>query len=389
MFFYTIDRLNLKYWTRKSMVSRSVVVFLTAISFGVQYKYRAWVGTVMNNKYNVIDLFSGAGGFLLGFEKEGFSIILSTDFDEDCENVHRTNRPQIPFIRKDIRAFANEEFDELVGGKEVDVLIGGPPCQGFSTIGSRVSSDPQKRKRYDPRNDLFREYIRILNHLQPKVFVMENVKGLKTRDGGKIFEEIQRQYEATGYDFNCTTLNAADYGVPQIRERVFFYGTRIGIGLEPPSPTHGENGLPYNTVQTAIGDLADQDETFPNHVPLKHREKNIQRYRLIPEGGRLPEENLPPELYRKNFGNTFKRLDRNRPSLTMVPGHNAFPIHPWLDRSLTVREAARIQTFPDDYIFCGRRDKQCMQVGNAVPVLLADAWARQIKEVLDTYYEKR
>lgn len=337
------------------------------------------------NKYKVMDLFSGAGGFLLGFEKEGFDIILSTDFDEDCEKVHKINRPNIPFVRADIRTLSNEKIDELLNGQTVDVLIGGPPCQGFSTIGNRVSSDLERRTKYDPRNDLFREYIRILNHLQPKVFVMENVKGIKTRDGGTIFEEIQRQFKETGYDFNCITLNAADYGVPQYRERVFFYGTRIGVDFEAPIPTHGENRNPYNIVLDAIGDLANKGEEVSNHVPLKHGEKNIRRYQLIPEGGRLPENDLPADLYRKNFGNTFKRLDRNKPSLTMVPGHNAFPIHPWLDRSLTVREAARIQTFPDDYIFSGRRDKQCMQVGNAVPVQLANAWAKQVKGVLDNY----
>lgn len=337
------------------------------------------------NKYKVMDLFSGAGGFLLGFEKEGFDIILSTDFDEDCEKVHKINRPNIPFVRADIRTLSNEKIDELLNGQTVDVLIGGPPCQGFSTIGNRVSSDPERRTKYDPRNDLFREYIRILNHLQPKVFVMENVKGIKTRDGGTIFEEIQRQFKETGYDFNCITLNAADYGVPQYRERVFFYGTRIGVDFEAPIPTHGENRNPYNIVLDAIGDLVNKGEEVSNHVPLKHGEKNIRRYQLIPEGGRLPENDLPADLYRKNFGNTFKRLDRNKPSLTMVPGHNAFPIHPWLDRSLTVREAARIQTFPDDYIFSGRRDKQCMQVGNAVPVQLANAWAKQVKGVLDNY----
>lgn len=337
------------------------------------------------NKYKVMDLFSGAGGFLLGFEKEGFDIILSTDFDEDCEKVHKINRPNITFVRADIRTLSNEKIDELLNGQTVDVLIGGPPCQGFSTIGNRVSSDPERRTKYDPRNDLFREYIRILNHLQPKVFVMENVKGIKTRDGGTIFEEIQRQFKETGYDFNCITLNAADYGVPQYRERVFFYGTRIGVDFEAPIPTHGENRNPYNIVLDAIGDLANKGEEVSNHVPLKHGEKNIRRYQLIPEGGRLPENDLPADLYRKNFGNTFKRLDRNKPSLTMVPGHNAFPIHPWLDRSLTVREAARIQTFPDDYIFSGRRDKQCMQVGNAVPVQLANAWAKQVKGVLDNY----
>ena len=132
----------------------------------------------------------------------------------------------------------------------------------------------------------------------------------------------------------------------------------------------------------AIGDLANKGEEVSNHVPLKHGEKNIRRYQLIPEGGRLPENDLPADLYRKNFGNTFKRLDRNKPSLTMVPGHNAFPIHPWLDRSLTVREAARIQTFPDDVVFCGNRQEQCIQVGNAVPVKLAKVLANNVIEYL-------
>ncbi len=160
--------------------------------------------------------------------------------------------------------------------------------------------------------------------------------------------------------------------------------------MKPPMATYHEDGeKKWKTVGDAIGDLADkQSDTILNHVPLKHGEINVRRYRLIPEGGRLPEDNLPPELYRKNFGNTFKRLHRARPSLTMVPGHNAFPIHPWLDRSLTVREAARIQTFPDDYEFIGPRDKQCMQVGNAVPPVLAKAWAEEIKRELDKHYEK-
>ena len=159
--------------------------------------------------------------------------------------------------------------------------------------------------------------------------------------------------------------------------------------MTPPLPTHSEVGEnPWENVGDTIGDLATmEDNPDFNHVSLKHGETNIRRYMLIPEGGRLPETSLPPELYRKNFGNTFKRLHRNKPSLTMVPGHNAFPIHPWLHRSLTVREAARIQTFPDDYIFVGPRDKQCMQVGNAVPVKLAKAWAEHIKVDLDNFYE--
>lgn len=341
------------------------------------------------SNYKIVDLFSGAGGFQIGFEREGFETVLSTDFDEDCEKVHKRNRPNVPFLRMDVHDLTSDILDKYIDPEtNIDVLIGGPPCQGFSTIGKRISSNPEKRNAFDPRNTLFREYIRILNHLKPKFFVMENVQGLLTRDKGRIFEEVKATFKKTGYEFNYVILNAADYGVPQIRNRVFFYGNRVGVKMNPPIPLcDGSEDKPYKTVGEAIGDLADiSDNPEINHVALKHGEKNIRRYSLIPEGGRLPEDQLPPELYRKNFGNTFKRLHRDKPSLTMVPGHNAFPIHPWLNRSLTVREAARIQTFPDEYIFMGPRQKQCMQVGNAVPPVMAQCWAKYLKEELDKYY---
>ncbi len=344
------------------------------------------------SNYKVVDLFSGAGGFQIGFEREGFEIVLSTDLDEDCEKVHKKNRPNVPFLKMDIHDLSSEILDKFVGkDTNIDVLIGGPPCQGFSTIGKRISSDPEKRTAFDPRNTLFREYIRILNYLKPKFFVMENVQGLLTRDKGRIFEEVKDTFKRTGYEFNYAILNAADYGVPQIRNRVFFYGNRVGVKMEPPiASCDGTDARPYRTVNETIGDLANiPDNSEINHVALKHGEKNIRRYALIPEGGRLPEDQLSPELYRRNFGNTFKRLHRDKPSLTMVPGHNAFPIHPWLNRSLTVREAARIQTFPDEYIFMGPRQKQCMQVGNAVPPIMAQCWAKYIKEELNKYYANK
>ena len=340
------------------------------------------------SKYTVVDLFSGAGGFTIGFTKADYNILLSTDFDSDCAKAHEFNMPEIPFLLGDIHDLKEDILDKYVN-TEVDVLIGGPPCQGFSTIGARVSSNEERRKRFDPRNTLFKEYIRILNYIKPKFFLMENVRGIMTRDKGQIFEEIKRTFAETGYEFNYVVLNAADYGVPQIRERVFFYGNRIGVKMTPPKATHGAGLTPHKTVLEAIGDLADENTVAENHVPLNHGEINIRRYALIPEGGRMPEDKLPPELYRKNFGSTFKRLDRHKPSLTMVPGHNAFPIHPWLHRSLTVREAARIQTFPDDFIFQGNRQKQCMQVGNAVPVQLSYEWAKHIKKMLDDYYNER
>ena len=338
---------------------------------------------------NAIDLFAGCGGLSKGFMDAGFDIIVGVDNDQDALNTFALNHNGAKPLNADLSK--QETFDEIkriAGDRTIDVIIAGPPCQGFSTIGKRISSDPEKRKAFDPRNTLFREYIRVLNCLKPKFFLMENVQGLLTRDKGRIFEEIKETFKKTGYEFNYVILNAADYGVPQIRNRVFFFGNRVGVKMEPPSPCcDGTDEHPYKTVGEAIGDLADlSDDLEFNHVALKHGEINLRRYALIPEGGRLPEDQLPEELYRKNFGNTFKRLHRDKPSLTMVPGHNAFPIHPWLNRSLTVREAARIQTFPDDYVFVGPRQKQCMQVGNAVPPVMAQCWAKYLKEELDKYY---
>lgn len=340
-------------------------------------------------KYTVLDLFSGIGGLHSGFKDEGFEISLAIDFDENCEKTHKSNYPEIRFIKKDIRLISNEEIKALVGNK-IDVLLGGPPCQGFSTIGNRASSNPYKRKKRDSRNDLFNEYIRILNLIKPKFFLMENVKGLLTKDSGRVFERIKKEYVKTGYYFDYSLLDVVDFGVPQFRKRVFFYGNKYNIKMTPPNKTCGalSTSKPYKTVGESIMDLVGKENRFANHSPLYHRDKNIKRYSYIPEGGRLPEQNLPVELYRKNFGNTFKRLDRKKPSLTMVPGHNAFPIHPTLNRSLTVREAARLQTFPDTFIFMGSRQSQCTQVGNAVPVQMARAWAKHIKGYLESMSEK-
>ncbi|MDB8556554.1 DNA cytosine methyltransferase [Turicibacter sanguinis] len=343
--------------------------------------------------YTVVDLFAGIGGFHLGFEKAGYETKLATDFDEHCTMFYEKNTPWIPFIQSDIKDLTEEIIKPYIQ-EGIDVLIGGPPCQGFSTIGARISADEKKRQQTDKRNFLFKEYIRVLKIIKPKVFLMENVVGMLTLDNGSYIEMIKEEFSKLeknlGYKFDIFILDAANYGVPQRRKRVFIYGNRIGMEIVPPEITHGEGLLyhPYVTVGDAISDLAGKENQINNHIPLQHTEKNILRYKYIPEGGRLPEDQLPPELYRKNFGNTFKRLHRNEPSLTMVPGHNAFPIHPWLDRSLTVREAARIQTFDDNLEFVGPRHKQCMQVGNAVPPLLAKVWAEHIKKGLDEYSGK-
>ncbi len=342
-------------------------------------------------KYTLIDVFSGIGGFHSGFLSTGrFELLLATDFNKDCESFHRKNHPELPFEKIDLSQINEQEFWFNRGVKDVDVLIGGPPCQGFSTIGNRASSNSQKREKYDIRNNLIGHFINHVRVLEPKYFIMENVRGLTTYRKGDFFEDVMEEFNSiSGYRISYKILNAADYGVPQIRYRTFVYGHRTELDKNPfPEPTHfedGINGHKYKTVGQAINDLIGKENEIPNHIPLKHGEKNIARYKLIPEGERMPEDKLPPELYRKNFGNTFKRLHREKPSLTMVPGHNAFPIHPTENRSLTVREAARIQTFPDNYIFTGNRQAQCIQVGNAVPPVMAEKWANHVLKILDKY----
>lgn len=171
---------------------------------------------------------------------------------------------------------------------------------------------------------------------------MENINYLRTQYGGRYELEIVSAFERLGYRVWVSTLNAADYGCPQIRKRVFFFGTRLPGAFDWPQPTHGAHHQPYTGVGSVLFDLA---EDAPNHIHLNHSEKVVARYKLIPEGGRMPPPaELPEEIRRKNFGNTYKRLHRERPSLTLVPGNNAFPVHPTEHRSLSPREGARIQT---------------------------------------------
>jgi DNA (cytosine-5)-methyltransferase 1 len=341
----------------------------------------------MKRIYKAIDLFCGAGGLHLGFEQAGYELDLCIDNNNLVEKTHKRNFPHILIINRDIKEISSDKIRDYVNG-EIDIIIGGPPCQGFSTIGKRVSSNPDKRIQHDPRNELVVAYARLIRELRPKFIVMENVKGILTMSNGSYLQIVLSELKHAGYNVDYRLINMADYGVPQIRERVIVLGNRMGLPVIFPSPDHSDNpsnGLPnWNNCWKVIRDLESYgDMPEFNHVALKHTPKIIERYKLIPEGGRLPEDSLPPELYRKNFGNTYKRLSRTKPALTMVPGNDAFPIHPTLNRSLTVREAARIQTFPDSMIFEGNRRQQGHQVGNAVPPMFSNKLAKFILNQLD------
>lgn len=320
-----------------------------------------------------ISLFAGGGGMTLGVEKAGFRSIFATDIEPSAARTFAKNKADVPFYNGDIQRLSKEYLIDTLRGQHVDLIVGGPPCQGFSTLGDQNPADP--------RNNLFKRFVRIVEWLEPKCFLMENVNYLRTQYGGRFEKEIVSEFASIGYNVHVETLNAADFGVPQIRKRVFFFGTRLDTGFAWPLPTYGEGLKPYRTVGDAISNI---DESDPNHVHLRHSDVVVSRYKLIPEGGRMPPPSeLPEDIRRKNFGNTYKRLHRDRPSLTLVPGNNAFPVHPTENRSLSAREAARLQTFPDFYSFVGSRAEQCRLVGNAVPVLLAEAIANEIKNHIE------
>ena len=337
----------------------------------------------IKNKLNFIDLFSGAGGLMRGFLDAGFSPLYSVEVWGPAIETHKLNYPSVPLITEDIRTISNERLKQYKN--KVDVIVGGPPCQGFSTIGKRLVKDP--------RNELVFEFIRFVNVVRPKMFLMENVRGLLTANGGKIKEAIEEEFKDIGYTTISKVLCAADFGVPQMRNRIFFFGIRNDLNIKPsfPLPTHEKKD--YITVGDAINDLIGKENMVENHIPMKHNPIVEARIAFIKEGEGIPKEGLPNEIacgsrrdfkknQLKNFSHVYKRLSRVKPATTMVPGHNAFPLHPTQNRSLTVREAARIQTFPDDVVFCGNRQNQCIQVGNAVPVRLAYHLAKHMANLL-------
>lgn len=325
-----------------------------------------------NGRPSAYALFAGGGGLHLGLQQAGFEITVATDVEPAALQTNELNSPDLPFILEDARRLSGAQLLAAAGGRPPTLVAGGPPCQGFSTLGDKLSGDP--------RNDLFAAFARIVEELEPPCILMENVKSLTTMYGGRFRDHILRTFAELGYRMHWAVLDAAEYGVPQVRQRVFFFGTKLGGQFQFPSPTHGPRGVqPYITTWEAIHDLAKKGSKVPNHIVLAHSEKVIARYKLIPEGGRLPApEELPAEIARKNFGNTYKRLHRLKPALTMVPGNNAFPVHPTLHRSLTPREAARLQTFPDEHRFAGDRRRQCILVGNAVPPTFAKVVGEQI-----------
>lgn len=341
-------------------------------------------------KYRVIDCFCGAGGLSLGFEHAGFEIVYAFDFAEDTINTYRNNpnHHHGPAFVRDIRNVSKESIEADLGRElgRIDVVVGGPPCQGFSV--------QRRGDNEDPRNELVLEYVRLLKEIRPKVFIMENVGGILSVRGKPFVKALFENMREAGYTIQQRKLTASDYGVPQDRTRVIIVG-ELTNGKEPtftyPEPDDG----PKKTVREAITDLMDKDEsTVPNHKSDKLSPINLKRIRAITEGqGRdsLPEE-LQLECHKKNAGHrhldTYGRMAWDQPAPTITARFDSFSRgrfgHPVLDRTITLREGARLQTFPDDFEFLGTKVEVAKQIGNAVPPALAERIAEQVKKCLDT-----
>lgn len=317
---------------------------------------------------------------------------MANDIDHWASTAHRRNHPEVPFVERDVTRLSAKFFKQLCNGHKIHLVSGGPPCQGFSMTG--------ERKTNDPRNELFKHYVRILKALNPNFFFMENVKGLlsmKNSKGENVLNDVMKSFKnLKGYNVSYKVFNFANYGVPQTRERVIFIGNRMGYSFEEtvPPETHSKEPMAtldgrklarWITVGEIIMDLAEKPNNYlPNHKIMNHSPIVAERMSLITEGKMLPKE-FPKEmqhLKRNNFQTIYQRLARNKPAPTIVPGHMAFPIHPTKNRSLTVREAARLQTFPDIFEFFGPGIDQGLQAGNAVPPLFAYKLGSHIKTLI-------
>jgi DNA (cytosine-5)-methyltransferase 1 len=361
----------------------------------------------------VIDLFCGAGGLSEGFRQAGYHVLAGNDFFDAAGETFAATHREAKFLPGRIQDISAEDFLEAAGLKpgELDVLVGGPPCQGFSVYN-------HQRGLHDERSSLYQEYLRIVEGLKPDWVVLENVTGMTSAGGGAAVEAIIKGLSDLGYAVAAQILKAEEYGVPQERRRIVFIGNRVGLPIRYPETTHGPGKLPFVTVRDAIGDLPSLENgvdrgvvaygcealtpyqaemrggsnCVDNHSAAKLAGVNLERLKHIPQGGSwrdIPFDLLPAGMKRAKRSDHTKRYGRLRweglasTILTKCDPHWGAYFHPDQDRTLTVREAARLQSFPDWFEFKGSRTDQYVQVGNAVPPLLGRAIAEAISKVVE------
>jgi len=345
----------------------------------------------LKNVPTVIDLFCGCGGLSLGFEHAGYTILGGVDHWADAVNTFNQNHKNSIGLVCDLLTYQPQQLVDRIGTDRIDVIIGGPPCQGFSIAGKRIVEDK--------RNLLYKAFVQFVDFFQPKAFVLENVPNVMAIGGGIIKNKMITDFQNLGYHVECKILLASDFGVPQNRKRAFFIGTKNRLKFEFPIATTTQ----HITAKEAISDLPPTSLTDGNNYPVLaqsvfqkqmrknslgvfnhqitvHNERTCSIIDLVPDGGNYKD--LPKELQQTRRVNiAWTRLNSNKPSFTIDTGHNHH-FHYEYNRVPTVRESARLQSFPDNFIFLGSKTSQLRQVGNAVPPLLAKAIAEKLKEIL-------
>ena len=361
----------------------------------------------------VVDLFAGCGGFSVGFTKAGNEIIKAVEFDASIAETYKRNHPNTQVIVDDIK---NVDETNVFKRGECDVIVGGPPCQGFSMAGARIRSGFID----DPRNYLFKHYFNVVKKIHPKAFVIENVKGIMTMQNGEIFKEIIRlfsdktNFNGVSYNVFTKVLKAVEFGIPQKRERVVIIGYRgKKANVDEIWEKTREEILSVNptyfdevTVEDAIGNLpavtddgeikrpkpqtayqkylAGTDGSIKNHAKTNHSSVAEKRMKKVAQGENFTalKENI-----KSVHSGSYGRLEWNKPSQTVTtrfdtPAGGRFT-HPTENRTITPREAARLQSFPDDFVFYGNRTSICKQIGNAVPPKISFSLAKFIANILE------
>lgn len=327
-------------------------------------------------QFTYIDLFSGAGGMSLGFDREGFKNLFAVEIDKNACKTYSLNFPHHLLLNDDIKLLTENQIKGLIKNIKVDVVIGGPPCQGFSMAGNIG-----RKFLEDERNQLFKEFARIVSIVQPNYFIMENVARLYNHNNGNTRIDILDLFKSLNYSVECRVLNTFDYGVPQIRKRIIFIGNKNSNSLR--FPIKAENKL---TIKDAIQNLptlkSGESSNIKNHVAMKHSTQMLEKMQYVKDGG--DRSQIPIEL-RPKTGDIRKyiRYNSNLPSVC-VTGDMRKIFHYEQNRALTVRELACLQTFPLDFEFYGTSLSQQQQIGNAVPPIFAQALARTIKNMRET-----
>lgn len=365
--------------------------FLNKLYKKIDRDLKAWYNNTIRNM-NCIDLFCGCGGLSLGFEKAGINVLVGIDAWKDAITTFNYNHKNSKGICADLSTLEPKEIEKELNGKSVDLIIGGPPCQGFSVAGKRIVDDV--------RNKLYKNFVRFVEYYKPQAFIMENVPNILSIGGGIVRDSIVKDFSDLGYKVVYQVLTASNYGTPQNRRRAVFVGFKNGFEFKFPekivekliTSSEALSDLPENSLEDGapypIASKCDyqklmrcnSDKVY-NHQITEHSERTKEIIALVPDGGNY--KNLPEELQQtRKVHIAWTRLNSQKPSFTIDTGHRHHFHYKW-DRIPTVRESARIQSFPDDFIFLGTKTSQYKQVGNAVPPLMAEAIAKKIKESLN------